>query len=132
MVTMAPASVSAQVASTQMMPKPDRRLLGYTQGPGEPCDDSSYCKAGLKCSNAGVFGAGKCVSKASNLRANNARKLLLWNGSALFKHNFRADRKLMGRSASHWAPAAAPAAAFKRFAQQLLKHRDHEDEPRVA
>ena len=59
-----------------------RKLTGYTQGLGESCEFNDSiagfnCKAGLTCSlpTTDVFGTGKCVSKASNLRANNARKL---------------------------------------------------------
>ena len=36
-----------------------RKLSGYTQSLGEPCDMVSYCKTGLKCTND-VFGTGKC------------------------------------------------------------------------
>ena len=38
-----------------------RKLIGYTQSLGEPCDVVSYCKTGLKCTN-GLFGTGKCVA----------------------------------------------------------------------
>jgi hypothetical protein len=41
-----------------------RKLIGYTQSLGEPCDVVSYCKSDLKCTN-GVFGTGKCVQGES-------------------------------------------------------------------
>jgi len=66
--------LAASTAAAYPASQEGHQLISYTQSLGEPCHMVSNCKNGLKCTS-GLFGTGKCVSKASVLRANNARKL---------------------------------------------------------
>ena len=42
-----------------------RQLIGYTESLGESCDMVTDCKSGLKCTNDGMFGTGKCIEEPS-------------------------------------------------------------------
>ena len=92
-----------------------RKLNGYTQSLGKPCDLVSYCKSGLKCTND-VFNTGKCVKgenwveKAGEGIENGAKDLVVGlAGSRQLRklatqNSHEAQRKLNGYTQSLGEP----------------------------